>query len=86
MWRYAHWSLNLHCPELKLKKWFQLLPCWFLISEILIYFLLKAIHCDDVCTVQLVSVAEMTGGLVPVAVVTDCEVSMCGGMVIGGGG
>ena len=32
------------------------------------------------------AVAEMTGGVVPVAVVTDCEVSMCGGMVIGGGG
>ena len=29
------------------------------------------------------TVAEVTGGVVPVAVVTDCKVSMCGGMVIG---
>ena len=31
---------------------------------------------------SVAAVAEMTGGVVPVAVVTDCEVSMCGGMVI----
>ena len=32
------------------------------------------------------AVSEMNGGVVPVAVVTDCKVSRCGGLVIGGGG
>ena len=36
--------------------------------------------------VFVAALAEMTGGVVPVAVVTDLEVSMCGGMVICGGG
>jgi hypothetical protein len=32
------------------------------------------------------AVVEMTGGVVAVTVVKDCEVSKHGGMVIGGGG
>ena len=32
------------------------------------------------------AVVEMTGGVVAVTVVKDCEVSKRGGMVIGGGG
>ena len=34
----------------------------------------------------VVAVVEMTGGVAAVTVDTYCEVSKCGGMVIGGGG
>ena len=36
--------------------------------------------------VSVAALAEMTGGVVPVAVVTDLEVSMCGDLVICGRG
>ena len=32
------------------------------------------------------AVVEMTGGVAAVTVITDCEVSKCGGLVMGGGG